>query len=110
MGLAKPEEVKPLFILRNLKWTGGRDANGHPIFTGNKTIVTIDDVIEAMGPRMPDFEHAQKTFNTAIVVMTMPGKAPSRELLSSANGIAERWIAYWAKTTGGRSVMTVQAR
>jgi len=107
MGLAKPEEVKPFFILRNLQRTGQQDADGHPIFRGEKTVVTIQDVIAAMGPRVPDFDHAQKKFNTAIVVITMPGKQPTKELISSANNVAEHWIAYWSKTTGGRSSMTV---
>lgn len=60
-----------------------------------------------MGPRVPDFDHAQKKFNTAIVVMTMHGKQPTPELVSSAGNIARHWIAYWSKTTGGRSEMTV---
>ena len=107
MGLAKPEEVKPFFILRNLQPTGQQDANGHPIFRGDKTVITIENVIAAMGPRVPDFDHAQKKFNTAIVVMTEPGKKPTKELIAAANNIADRWIPYWSKTTGGRSVMTV---
>lgn len=35
------------------------------------------------------------------------GKKPTAELLTAANNIAQHWIAYWAKTTGGRSSMTV---
>ena len=101
MGLAKPEEVPPFFILRNLQRTGQSDADGHPIYKGDKTVITIQDVIAAMGPRVPDFDHAQKKFNTAIVVMTMPGKAPTKELISAANNISEHWIAYWSKTTNG---------
>ena len=107
MGLAKPDEVPPFFILRNLQRTGQQDANGHPIYKGDKTDITIKDVIAAMGPRVPDVDGAQKKFNTAIVVMTMPGKQPTKELISAANNISEHWIAYWSKTTGGRSVMTV---
>jgi hypothetical protein len=107
MGLAKPDEVKPFFILRNLQRTGAQDANGHPIYKADKTVVTIADVIAAMGPRSPDFDHAQKKFNTAIVVVTMPGKAPTKELISAANNISDHWISYWSKTTGGRSTMTV---
>ncbi|HEY7394535.1 MAG TPA: hypothetical protein VH559_06810, partial [Gemmatimonadaceae bacterium] len=110
MGLAKPDEVKPFFILRNLQRTGQQDADGHPIYRGTKTVVTIQDVIAAMGPRAPDVEHSQKKFNTAIVVMTMPGKQPTKELLSAANNIREHWIAYWSKTTDGRSVMTVEPK
>ena len=110
MGFAKPEEVKPFFILRNLQRTGQSDAAGHPIYKGDKTVITIQDVIAAMGPRVPDFDHAQKNFNTAIVVVTMPGKAPSKELITAANNIAEHWIAYWRKTTDGRSTMTVNPK
>jgi hypothetical protein len=110
MGLAKPEEVPPFFILRNLQRTGQQDAQGRPIFRGEKTVITIQDVIAAMGPRTPDFDRAQKNFNTAMVVITMPGKPPSRELITAANNIADRWIVYWSKTTGGRSTMTVSPR
>jgi hypothetical protein len=106
MGLARPEEVPPFFILRNLQRTGQQDANGKPIFRGDKTAITINDVIAAMGPRVPDFDNAQKTFNTGIVVITMNGRKPTPELLKSATDIRERWIAFWSKTTGGRSVMT----
>ena len=110
MGLAKADEVQPFFILRNLQRTGQQDAQGHPIYKGDKTVITIQDVIAAMGPRVPDVDHAQKKFNTAIVVMTMPGKPPTKELISAANNISEHWIAYWSKTTGGRSVMTVSPK
>jgi hypothetical protein len=108
MGLAKPEEVPPFFILRNLQRTGQQDAEGHPIFRGDKTVITIQDVIAAMGPRVPDSDHSQKKFNTAMVVMTMPGQPPSKELLTAAANIGERWIVYWSKVTGGRSAVTVQ--
>ena len=110
MGLAKPDEVPPFFILRNLKRTGQQDASGHPIYTGDRTDITIQNVIAAMGPREPDFAHAQKKFNTAIVVMTMHGKQPTKELITAANNISEHWIRYWAKTTDARSVMTVSPR
>jgi hypothetical protein len=111
MGLARADEVQPFFILRNLqRIPGAQDAQGHPIYKGDKTVITIQDVIAAMGPRVPDVDHAQKKFNTAIVVMTMPGKAPSQELITAANNISEHWIAYWSKTTGGRSVMTVSPK
>jgi hypothetical protein len=108
MGLAKPEEVQPFFILRNLQRTGQSDAEGHPIFRGTKQVITIQDVIATMGPRVPDFDHSQKAFNTAMVVMTMPGKQPSKELMTAATNISEHWITYWSKTTGGRASMTVK--
>lgn len=110
MGLARPEEVKPFFILRELQRTGNNDADGKPIYTGKKTVITIQDVIAANGPRLPAFDQAQKNFNTGIVVMTLPGQKPSPELIKHANDIREHWIKYWSQVTGGRSTMTVNPR
>ena len=110
MGLAKPDEVKPFFILRNLQRTGQSDAQGHPIYKGDKTVITIQDVIAAMGPRVPDADHSQKQFNTAMVVVTEHGKQPTPELINGATKIAEHWIVYWSKTTGGRASMTVSPK
>jgi hypothetical protein len=105
MGLASPAEVPDFFILRNLV-AAGRDANGHPIFKADRVKVTIQDVIAAEGPRLPDTEKSQKQFNTGIVVIVEHGQKPSKELIERANGIRERWIDYWSVTTGRRSTMT----
>ncbi len=109
MGLARPEEVPPFFMLRELQRVG-RSVAGQTIYTASKTVVTIDDVIAAMGPRVPDFEHSQKAFNTAIVVMTEPGRQPTPELIKAANDISRKWIGFWSSSTGGRSTMTVNPR
>ena len=105
MGLASPAEVPDFFILRNLV-AAGRDANGHAIFKADRVKVTIQDVIAAEGPRLPDTEKSQKQFNTGIVVIVEHGQKPSKELIERANGIRERWIDYWSVTTGRRSTMT----
>jgi len=76
----------------------------------DEAVITIQDVIAAMGPRVPDVDHAQKQFNTAMVVVTEHGKPPSRELLTAATNISSHWIAYWSKVTGGRASMTVSPR
>lgn len=110
MGLARPEEVQPFFILRNLQRTGPTDADFRPIYRGEKTLITINDVIAAVRPRMPAHDVAQKEFNTAIVVITEPGKQPTRELVTHVNNIAQKWIDFWSKTTGGRAAMTVNPR
>jgi hypothetical protein len=109
MGLATPAEVPDFFILRIL-FQDGRDSNGHPIFKADKTKVTVQDVIAAEGPRVPDVERSQKKFNTGMVVIVEHGNAPSKELIERANGIRERWIDYWATTTGHRSSMTTNPR
>ena len=108
MGLIAAAEVPDFFIVRPLVRTG-TDANGRPIFKGQRMGITIQDVIAAEGPRLPDVNHSQRHFNTGIVVIVEHGRTPSAELINRANGIRRQWIDYWAITTGGRASMTVDA-
>jgi hypothetical protein len=109
MGLIAPSEVPDFFILRNLV-PSGRDPNGRPIFKADRIKVTIQDVIAVEGPRLPDVDHAQKNFNTGMVVVVEHGKTPSKELLDRTEGIRLRWMDYWDTTTGHRSAMTTNPR
>jgi hypothetical protein len=109
MGFIAPSEVPDFFLLRNLV-PQGRDANGHRIYKADRTKVTIGDVIAAEGPRLPDVDHAQKRFNTGMVVVLEHGHAPPPELLEHVEGIRLRWMDYWDTTTGHRSAMTADPR
>lgn len=105
MGLIGPTEVPDFFLLRNLQ-PQQRDANGHMVYKADRTKITINDVIAAEGPRQPDVDHAQKRFNTGMVIVLAHGHKPPPELLRNVEGIRERWMDYWETTTGHRSVMT----
>lgn len=106
MGLIAAAEVPDFYIVRPLARIG-TDANGRPIFKGQRMRITIQDVIAAEGPRLPDVNHSQRHFNTGIVVIVEHGRKPSAELINRANGIRRQWIDYWTITTGHRSSMTV---
>jgi len=106
MGLIAAAEVPDFFIVRPLVRIG-TDANGRPIFKGQRMRIAIQDVIAAQGPRSPDVNHSQRHFNTGIVVIVEHGRTPSAELMNRANGIRRQWIDYWAITTGRRASMTV---
>jgi hypothetical protein len=109
MGLIAPGEVPDFFILRNLV-PAGKDGNGRPIFKADRTKVTIQDVIAAEGPRLPDVAHSQRHFNTGMVVVVEHGKSPGKELLERTEGIRLRWMDYWVTTTGHRSTMATNPR
>ena len=109
MGLIAAAEVPDFFIVRSLERTG-RDANGRPLFKGQRMRITIQDVIAAEGPRLPDVSISQRRFNTGIVVIVEHGRRPSAELIDRANGIRREWIDYWAVATGRRASMTVNPR
>jgi len=109
MGLICAAEVPDFFILKDLVRTG-KDANGQPVFTAARTKVTIQDVIAAQGPRLPDVAQSQRKFNTGIVVVVEHGQSPSHELIERANGIRRQWIEYWETATGRRASMTADPR
>lgn len=109
MGLISAAEVPDFFILNNLVPVG-KDTNGHPLFRAERTKVTIQDVIAADGPRLPNVDHSQRRFNTGIVIVVEHGQRPSRELVERANGIRQQWIEYWETTTGHRASMTAKPR
>jgi hypothetical protein len=104
MGLISAAEVPDFFILKNLV-PAGKDANGHAMFKADRTKVTIQDVIAVEGPRSPDVFHSQRNFNTGIVLIVEHGQAPSHDLVERADAIRQRWIDYWATTTGHRASM-----
>ncbi len=109
MGLISAQEVPDFFILRNMV-PAGRDTQGRPMFKATRTKITVQDVIAASGPRLPDVYHSQRSFNTGMVVIVEHGKTPGKELIDRADGIRKQWMDFWWKTTGGRSTMTTNPR
>jgi len=109
MGLMTAADVPDFFLLSKLV-PSGKDLQGHPVFKAQRIKVTIRDLIAAEGPRLPDFDHSQRTFNTGFVVVVEHGKSPSRDLIERANGIRQQWIEYWKTTTGQRASMTSRPR
>ncbi|MFZ0639154.1 MAG: hypothetical protein WA020_10725 [Candidatus Acidiferrales bacterium] len=105
MGLISPAEVPDFFILRHLV-PAGKDANGHLIVKADRTKVTIQDVIAAEGPRMPDVDHSQRHFNTGMVIVVQQGLKPSALLIKETDGIREQWMKYFSIATGRRASMT----
>lgn len=126
MGLISPAEVPDFFILRHLQPAGkdangrpitdgnGRrpikDANGHRIFKADRTKVTIQDVIAAEGPRLPDVNHSQRHFNTGMVMVVQHGMKPSQRLIDETEGIREQWIKFFSIATGRRASMSATPR
>ncbi len=109
MGLISAAEVPNFFILKNLV-PNGKDAQERPIFKADRTKVTIQDVIAAEGPRSPDVDHSQRSFNTGFVIVVEHGQIPSHDLVERTNQIRQRWIDYWDRTTGYRASMTTNPR
>ena len=100
MGLAQASEVPDMFIVRNAMYIGrGR-------YRGDKEVVSIEQIIEADGPREPTFANAQKDFNVAFLYLLEPGQTPSPEPLEWHTRFLDQAVAHWFHVTGGRSRLT----
>jgi len=86
MGMVSKAEVDPFFIITNgrlgsqLVPSSGRLPRGITI-TGNRMDITMDHIVDAMGPRVPGSAEAQHDFSMAVVVLTAPGQ-PADEVMA----------------------------
>ena len=104
-GLATADEVPDTFLLRNLQETGRGWWGPH---TAEKEIVTMEQVLAALGPRDPPPERSQKVFNIGFVYLLEPGQAPDQDQLRFHALFLDGALEYWARITGGRSRLTTE--
>lgn len=76
------------------------------VFTGDKEIISIDQVIAAEGPREPAAAKSQKVFNAGFVYLLEPGKTPTVDLLDRHAEYRDEVVEHWSHITGGRSRIT----
>ena len=112
MGLAEASEVPDLFVLRNLEPAPGNDrprrsGQYRGTFHADKEVISIDQIVAAMGPREPPATRSRKEFNIGFVYLLKPGKTPTPVLLQLHKDYIDRVVEYWSDVTGGRSRITV---
>ena len=104
MGLATPDEVPDMFVLHNVKQAGERWDG--PYTAEKKEIVTMEQVLAAIGPRNPPPERAPKVFNIGFVYFLLPGQEPDPELLRELVRYRDRALEHWRHITGGRGQLS----
>ena len=63
------------------------------------------DIVAANGPRVPDSDAAQKNFNTAWVMIHLPGSPPTPSALGRVVSMLNDWSETWEIDTLGRGSM-----
>ena len=110
MGLADAEEVPDMFIVRNLQ--PNNDPNKEGYYTGDKEIISIDQIVATpglpvpWGPGGPGTAHSQKVFNAGFVYLLEPGQRPSGDMLALHARYKSKVPGHWSHITGGRSRIT----
>jgi len=112
MGLRSADEVAPFFYVEapdNFRPDRGYKSSSAPeagvSFTGVRRDVTIDDVISAMGPRLPDASHAPRLLRQAFILVADSLAPATQERRSALARIRSRFEPYYKEATGGRGVV-----
>jgi uncharacterized protein (TIGR03437 family) len=102
MGLRPASDVPNTFVITNPTGTSStRVSNPRPnvTVTGGKQTVTIDQILQANGPRNPNSTAAPKNFRAAVVLLTRQGAQPSAATLDKINLYRLGWESYFAQST-----------
>ena len=97
MGMIPPTEVPETFLLTDVQET---DTWG--TVRATKVPVRIEDIVAAMGPRVPAADTAQREFRLGIYLLHRNGRPPRADLLQRARDIIPAISEYFAMATGGR--------
>ncbi len=109
MGLRGPSEVSPILIVDD---GSGYGAGVQPLWRGATTTVTgtgftvsVQDVVRALGPRVPDVTASQKCFRTAFVLVQDPHYPVTPALLAKVEAYRARFSTWFDFATDNRGHM-----
>ncbi len=95
MGLLPAENVPPTFLLKDVRKLG-RDR-----VAATKVPVRIEDIVAAMGKRIPPASEAQKTFRMTFYLIREPGRPVSPAGLAKARKLSKAVVDFFTQATGG---------
>jgi hypothetical protein len=109
MGLRGPEEVPPFVLVEGadqFRPNRGYRASSSPEagvrFTGRRRLVTIDDVVNAMGARTPPARQAPRILRQAYLLVGDAVAPPTAGRADVVDGIRSRFEPFFEAATDGR--------
>jgi hypothetical protein len=100
MGLIGAEDVPDSFYVDPCINKAGAPQTGIGII-GQRMPVTMDSILAAEGPRVPNWTKAPHTFNEAFILVT-PGGGPTDGALEKLDRLRAAWEPYFANAVEGR--------
>lgn len=106
MGLRAPEEVSPTFLVKNPSLSLLPSSAPLPglTFSGHRVDVTVDDIIAANGPRIPNSVTARKRYNYAFILIVPRGATASDSDVAHVDTIRQAWGPYYDQATSSRGI------
>jgi len=114
MGLRAPSEVTPMMVLEDPASPGqGVDTIAMSATSSGTTVngltrhdISADEIIRAMGARIPGYPNAKNCWRVAFVVVLPPGQTSlSSTMLQKVERYRARWGPWFNFATDGRGTM-----
>jgi hypothetical protein len=107
MGLMAPEEVQPWFYLADTNPPLGQIpwAPEEIIVSGKRKEVRMQQIVDAIGPRLPAYDGTQKTFRVVYVILERPGAPVTESEVRTVSGYIAAFERRFAVATGGRGAI-----
>ncbi len=112
MGLGTAAEVLPTFYVSPSNSSFRPDNAPRPGigFPGERTSVSIEDVLAIAGRRTPDSTVAQRRFRFAFILVTREGAQPAAAELDKLETLRREFESYFEVATGGRAAADATLR
>ena len=107
-GFASPAEVHPLLLIRN--GTGGTPVDVPRVgatSAGTAEMVSIEQIVEASGPRVPPATTSQKDFSAAFILLKRPGEIVAPDRLVDLERLRIRAAQQFVAATDGRATLRI---
>lgn len=105
-GFLPPEQVPDFFYLRDAN--GDRNAywpNVGDQTPGTRVNVSIAQIIQALGARVPAYAGAQRDFRAAFLLLSRPGEEVSPQRLAELNDLTRAYSTRFSVLTRGLGIM-----
>ncbi|MBK5295455.1 MAG: hypothetical protein JJE04_27730 [Acidobacteriia bacterium] len=104
MGLRAPEEVPPTFFVNNpTVGPSNRQPQSGISFNGDRRDVSIDELIQAEGRRVPDHTVAQRRFRMGFILVAAQGTDVTAADLAKLDAYRRRFEGFYHQASGQRS-------
>lgn len=107
MGLYKASEVPNFTLIDNPAIDKTQLPQENVTVTGTPRTISINDIIAAEGPRVPDATTSQKDFRLGFVFLVGPNQQVTDAQILALNNIRNAFMTRFAILTGGRAAAQV---
>lgn len=109
MGMLPKEQVPPMLLIANPSIDAATTPVAGATISGIATTVTIDEIVAAVGERIPVSTQAQKAFKIGYILLTRPGTEPGSAPATVAT-LGNAFAGGFAQLTGGVGMILDVAR